>query len=167
VSYRDTATAIMQRAPGNFIGVVLYVPAGGQSTTPWWSAAAFPNSEALEEWYDEIAGSPPLYYYLSAFDKTRSISPVGESIAPPKPNMPGFNIHAEWRHPPFRRVPVTTSGAEPRNNWSDFAKGLALFAVFALPTGLLISKMKERQNLREEKASFRRLGLDWNKRFHY
>ena len=59
MSYRDTATAIMQRAPGNFIGVVLYVPAGGQSTTPWWSAAAFPNSAALEEWYDAIAGSPP------------------------------------------------------------------------------------------------------------
>ena len=165
MSYRDNAAAIMQRAPGNFIGVVLYVPAGGQSTAPWWSAAAFSNAAALEEWYDEIAGSPSLYYYLAAFDKTRGVVPVGESIAPPKPGMPGFDIRAEWRHPPFRRAPVATSGEVRRESWGDFATGLLLFAAFAIPTGLIISKTKERKHLREDKEAFRRLGLDWNKRF--
>lgn len=43
----------------------------------------------------------------------------------------------------------------------------ALFAVVALPVGLLISSIKSQQQLREEKAAFRRLGLDWEKRFQY
>jgi len=164
VSYRDTATAIAQRAAGNFVGVVLYVPMGGQSTAPWWSASAFPNSGALEEWYEEIAGSPTLYYYLSAFDKTRAAVPVGEAIAPPKPGMPGFDIRSEWRHPPFSR-PTISGEARGGSGPVDFAKGVAIFAAFAIPAGLIISKMQERKHIREEKASFRRLGLDWDKRF--
>ena len=103
MSFRDAATAIAQRTAGNFVGVVLYVPMGDRSTA-WWRADAFVNSDALEEWYEEIANSPPLYYYIAAFDKTRDAIPVGEAIAPPKPGMPGFDTHAEWRHPPFRRA---------------------------------------------------------------
>ena len=63
--YRDTATALAQRAAGNFIGVVLYVPMRGRSTAPSWSVYSFPRSSALEEWYTEIAPSAPLYYYLA------------------------------------------------------------------------------------------------------
>lgn len=162
MSFRDTATAIAQRAAGNFIGVVLYVPMGGQSTVPRWRADAFMNAAALEEWYEEIANSPPLYYYIAAFDKTRSTTPVGEAIAPPKPGMPGFDTHAKWRHPPFRRA--TISGEARGSGPVDFAKSLAIFALFAVPAGLLISKMQERKHLREEKTAFRQLGLDWNLR---
>jgi hypothetical protein len=103
--FRETATALAQRTTGNFIGVVLYVPVGGQSTVPFWTADAFINAVALEEWYEGIAISPALYYYIAAFDKTRDAIPVGESIAPPRPEMPGsFDIHTRWRHSPFRRA---------------------------------------------------------------
>jgi len=162
MSFRESATAIAQRTAGNFIGVVLYVPVGGQSTVPWWSADAFMNTAALEEWYEGIANSPPLYYYIAAFDKTRGAIPVGEAIAPPKPGMYGFDVHSKWRHPPFRRA--TISGEARGSGPVDFAKTLAIFALFAVPAGLLISKLQERKHLREEETAFRRLGLDWNLR---
>lgn len=238
--YRDTATAIAQRAPGNFIGVVLYVPVGGQSTAPWWRADALVNSASLEEWYEGIANSPPLYYYIAAFDKTRGAAPVGEAIAPPKPGTPGFDLHFtdRWRHPPFKRTtvsgtyegdafaeylrrtpglvshgvvlqnleapreqqvwayevrwlrgqpvpslpttiddravklvivdayprPQATISGESGRGAADIAKIIALFAAFAIPVGLIISKTQERKQLREEKATFHRLGFDWNLR---
>ena len=165
--YRDTASALAQRAPGNFIGVVLYARMG-QSTIPSWHMYSFPSSSALEEWYKEIAPSAPLYYYLAAFDKTRSTQPVVESIAPPKPGEPGFDLHFtdRWRHPPFNRL--TVSGSMPLMSGDRDAAGLAktigLFALIALPLGLLLSKTKERKQTRVEKAEFRRLGLDWDQR---
>jgi hypothetical protein len=67
------------------------------------------SSKALEEWYDEVAGAPSHYYYLAAFDKTRGSAPVGESIAPPKPGMPGFDIRSQWRYPPFNKAKVAGS----------------------------------------------------------
>jgi hypothetical protein len=165
--YRDTATALAQRTAGNFVGVVLYVPAGGQSTTPRWYADALVNSAALEDWYEGIANSPPLYYYIAAFDKTRDTVPVGEAIAPPKPGMPGFDIGVSdrWRHPPFRRA--TISGEAHSSGPVSFAKTLAIFALFAVPAGLLISKMQERKQRKEEKDAFHRLGLDWSQRSRY
>jgi hypothetical protein len=42
---------------------------------------------------------------------------------------------------------------------------IALFAVIALPLGILISSIKTREQIRTEQAAFRRLGLDWEKRF--
>ena len=169
--YRDTATALAQRASGNFIGVVLYVPMRGRSTAPSWSAYSFPRSSALEEWYTEIAPSAPLYYYLAAFDKTRSALPVGESIAPPKPGQPGFDLHAtdRWRHPPFNRPVVSgamtlTSG---ERGAAGVAKTIGLFALFALPVGILLSKMQERKQVRAEKTAFRRSGLDWEQRVRH
>lgn len=169
--YRDTATALAQRAAGDFIGVVLYVPMG-QSTSPSWTMYSFPRLAALDEWYTEIAPSAPLYYYLAAFDKTRSTTPVVESVAPPKPGAPGFDMRItdRWRHPPFNRpsvssVPTTTTSGE--RDAAGMGKTLGLFALIALPIGLLLSKTKERQQTRAEKAEFRRLGLDWNQRARY
>jgi hypothetical protein len=168
--YRDNATALAQRAPGNFIGVALYVPLGGGSTAPWWAAVALSSAKALEEWYDEIAGAPTLYYYLAAFDKTRALLPVGESIAPPKPGMPGFNLTVtdRWRHPLFNkatdRPAVSGETAAPSEGRGGLAKTVALFALFAIPAGILLSKRQDLKQLRAEKAEFRRLGWDWNRR---
>lgn len=165
--YRDTATALAQRAAGNFIGVVLYVPPRRQSTSPSWTVYSFPRSSALEEWYTEIAPSAPLYYYLAAFDKIRSTLPVGESIAPPKPGQPGFDLHAtgRWRPSPFNRPTVSgsmtmTSGERA----AGIAKTIGLFALFAIPVGILLSTTQDRKQLQAEKAAFRRSGLDWEQR---
>ena len=242
MSYRDTATAIAQRAPGNFIGVVLYVPVGGQSTAPWWSASALTNAAALEDWYEEISPSPPLFYYIAAFDKTRGTEPVGEAIAPIKPGMPGFDMDTtgKWRAPPYKRATISggyedgalsdylkrTPGlvghgvalqnpgaSRERQVWAyevrwlrgqpvpslpstidgravrlvivdeyprpqatisgegrgpgGIAKTIAIFALVALPVGILLSKAQERKQLRAEKAEFHRLGLDWSQRVRY
>lgn len=167
--YRDTATALAQRAAGNFIGVVLYVPRKRQST-PSWTVYSFPRSSALEEWYTEIAPSATLYYYIAAFDKTRGMLPVGESIAPPKPGQLGFNVHAtdRWRHSPFNRPTVSGSGSTTMTSGERGATGIAktigLFALFAIPVGFLIGKTQERKQTQAEKAAFRRLGLDWEQR---
>ena len=165
--YRHTAIALAQRAPGNFIGVVLYARMG-QSTTPSWSMYSFLNSNALEEWYTEIAPSAPLYYYLAAFDKARSAQPMGESIAPPKPGEPGFDLHFtdRWRHPPFNRPTISGSMtmASGDRDAAGLAKTIGLFALIAIPVGLLLSKTQERKQTRAEMAEFRRLGLDWDQR---
>ena len=169
MSYRDTATAIAQRAPGNFIGVVLYVPVGG-STTPWWSASALAGAAALEEWYEEIAPSPPLFYYLAAFDKTRGTAPMGEAIAPIKPGMPGFDMDTtgKWRAPPYNRATVAGIGGESDDKSPvGVVKTIAIFAAFAIPIGILLTKTQERKQLRAEKAEFQRLGLDWGQRVRY
>jgi hypothetical protein len=225
--YRDNATAIAQRAAGNFIGVVLYAPVGG-STTPWWSASTLTSATALEDWYEEIAGAPPLYFYIAAFDKARGTEPVGEATAPIKPGMPGFNMDVtdKWRHPPYKSTRETISGmpglvshgvvlqnpGSPREQqvWAyevrwlrglplpslpstikghpvklvivddyprpqatisgsdrgsgGIVKTIALFAVFAIPVGILLSRAQEKKHLRNEKDTFQRLGVDWNKR---
>ena len=135
--YRDNATALAQRAPGNFIGVALYVPVGGASTKPWWNAVALTSAQELEDWYDEIAGSPGLYYYVAVFDKTRGSAPVGESIAPAKPGMPGFDVRFQWRHPPFNRPAasaVSGEGSPPAEDQGSrlatiVKTGLAVFGV--------------------------------------
>ena len=237
MSYRDTATAIAQRAPGNFVGVVLYVSAAGKA--PFWSADAFPNAAALQEWYEEIAPSHPLFYYIAAFDKTQGIEPAGEAIAPIKPGMPGFDMDTtgKYRAPPYKRariagayeddafadhlrrmpglvshgvvlqnpeaprerqvwayevrwlrgqpvpsLPSTINGRAVRlvivdeyprtyatisgedRGASGVAKTIAIFALFAIPVGLILTKTQEKKQLREEKDAFRRAGLDWNKR---
>ena len=123
--YRDTATALAQLAPEDFIGVVLYVPLGGESTAPFWSMSHLNGSAALEEWYEDIAPSHGLYYYLAAFDKTRGswrstpTPPVGESIAPPKPGQPGFDLHYtdRWRHSPFRKPTTPTVSGHRRGHY--------------------------------------------------
>jgi hypothetical protein len=169
MSYRDTATAIAQRAPGNFIGVVLYVPVGDK-TAPWWSVSSFPSAAALQEWYEEIAPSPPLFYYLVAFDKTQGMEPAGEAIAPIKPGMPGFDmdVTGKWRAPPYKRARVAGIGAEPNDRGAaGVAKTVGIFALFAIPVGIILTSMQEKKQLREEKAAFQRLGLDWNKRVTY
>lgn len=234
MSYRDTATALAQRAPGNFIGVVLYVQA------PFWSAHAFPNAAALEEWYEEIAPSHPLFYYIAAFDKTQGMEPAGESIAPIRFGMPGFDMRItdKWRYHPYKRPRPTISGvpddafadrlrflpgfvgagrvlqnpqALPREwfeiyevRWlrgqpvpslpstidgravrlvlvdeypraqatisgedrgpGGIAKTVAIFALLAIPVGIILTKTQEKKQLRDEKAAFRRIGIDWDKR---
>jgi hypothetical protein len=97
VNYRDTASALAQHSPGNLIGVALYVPMNGQPAR--WGAVALMNLDALRDWYEELAGSPTLYYYLAVFDKGYSTGPLVEAIAPPKPGMPGFDMRSQWRRP--------------------------------------------------------------------
>lgn len=240
MSYRDTATAIAQRAPGNFIGVVLYVSAAGKA--PFWSASALTNAAALQDWYEEIAPSAPLFYYIAAFDKTQGLEPAGEAIAPIKPGMPGFDMDTtgKWRAPPYKRAtisgtyedvvftdhlrrmpglvshgvvlqnpeaprerqiwayevrwlrgqpvpslpslidghtvklmivddyprPQATISGEDRGPGST-AKTIAIFALFAIPVGIILTKAQEKKQLREEKAAFRRIGLDWNQRVRH
>jgi hypothetical protein len=109
MSYRDTAIALAQRAPGNFLGVWFVVPVGNMPAQ--WEVVALASPQALVEWYEEIAGSPTLYYYLAAFDKTRDTSrPAGESTAPPKPGEPGFSPFSRWRPSPFVRPAVSGWG---------------------------------------------------------
>lgn len=162
MSYRATAVALAQRAPGNYLGVALYTPMGGASAVPWWDVVAFTDSKALEAWHAGIVEAPTRdYYYLAAFDKLRSAMPIGESIG-----APGFDTRAQWRLPPFQkpRVP-TVSGATNGRGFggpSGVAKAIGLFAVFAIPAGLLVEKHRASKQLREERAAFRRLGLDWN-----
>lgn len=163
MGFRDSATAIAQRAPGNFIGVVLYV----RGNTASWHADAFPNAAALQEWYEEIAPSPPLFYYIAAFDKTQGIEPTGEAIAPIKPGMPGFDMDAtgKWRAPPYKRTRVAGIGAESDDRGpAGIVKTVLIFAAVAIPIGIILTKTQEKKQLRDEKAAFQRIGLDWNKR---
>lgn len=44
------------------------------------------------------------------------------------------------------------------------AKTIGLFALIALPIGILLSSLKTKQQIDAEKAEFRRLGLDWDSR---
>ena len=39
-----------------------------------------------------------------------------------------------------------------------------IFALFAIPVGILLSKRQERKQTQAEKAAFGRLGLDWEQR---
>ena len=47
------------------------------------------------------------------------------------------------------------------------AAAIALFAAIALPIGILISSRTTQQQIRAEKEAFRRIGMDWEKRFQY
>lgn len=47
------------------------------------------------------------------------------------------------------------------------AGAVALFALVALPVGILLSSIKTREQIRAEQTAFRRTGLDWEKRFQY
>jgi len=152
--WRDTAQALAQRAPDNFIGVVLYVAMGDESASPRWRMSSFASADALEDWYEEIAPSAPLYYYLAAFDKTRGASPVGESIAPPKPGQPGFDTHLQWRHSPFRKPTTARRGhyGEARSVvGADAPRDPAGVAVPALMIGgtvlLLIAVLRDEARL--------------------
>ena len=69
----------------------------------------------------------------------------------------------------YRRLPQHPQiGAEPGGNGLrtaiDIVKTLGLFAVVALPIGLIIDRTKASQQTRAEKAEFHRLGLDWSQR---
>lgn len=44
---------------------------------------------------------------------------------------------------------------------------IALFALIALPVGILIASRQTQQQTRAEKEAFRRSGVDWEKRFQY
>lgn len=56
---------------------------------------------------------------------------------------------------------------QPSETSGGAAKTIALFAVVAIPLGLLISSFKTRQQMHDEKTAFRQLGLDWEKRFQH
>lgn len=60
-------------------------------------------------------------------------------------------------------------GADPSADPSvgRTAATIALFAVIALPIGMLISSANTRKQESAERDAFRRAGLDWNKRFQY
>lgn len=165
--YRDTANALATRAPGDYLGVVLYVSMG--SAPVRWDMASFRSLAALREWFEEIAGAPTLYYYLAAFDKTQAREPIVDSIAPPKPGMPGFDIHSRWRHPAFPtdRPAVSGSGEVGESKAASIAKTAAIFTLIAIPFGILVSKSQEKKQLQAEKAEFRRLGWDWRQRARY
>lgn len=66
-----------------------------------------------------------------------------------------------------RRAPAMAVGADPSEGRSlgRTAGTIALFAVIAIPLGILISSIKTREQIRVEQAAFRRVGLDWEKRF--
>jgi hypothetical protein len=66
-------------------------------------------------------------------------------------------------------APGFAIGADPSEGRSvgRMAKTIGLFALVALPVGILISSVKSRNQTESEKAAFRRVGLDWNKRFQY
>lgn len=51
-----------------------------------------------------------------------------------------------------------------RGGAASIVKTIGLFALFAIPAGILLSKVKESKQERTEKAAFRRLGLDWERR---
>ena len=129
MSYRDTAVTLAQRAAGNFVGVVLYdgVYAASGKTSPYWSVVAMHTREELKEWYEEIAGSESLYYYLAAFDKTQSTSgPVAESIAPPKPGDPTWGAYRVLRQQGYRwrASPWGEALAKPRPVVSGGGRGV-------------------------------------------
>ena len=67
------------------------------------------------------------------------------------------------------RSPRTFAGADPSEGrgLGSTAKTIALFALIALPVGLLLSRSQTRQQTQAEKAAFRRTGLDWENRFQY
>lgn len=163
--YRDTANALATRAPGDHLGVALYVSMSSSASVRW-DMQTFRSLAALKEWFEEIAGAPTLYYYLAAFDKTRSLAPIVDSIAPPKPGMPGFDIYSRWRHPAFPtdRPAVAGSGEVGESKAVSIAKTAAIFTLFAIPFGILVSKAQEKKQLQAEKAEFRRIGWDWGQR---
>lgn len=165
MSYRDTATALAQHAPGNFLGVTLYVPIGGVAAS--WNAVALMSLPALKDWYEEIAGAPTLYYYLAAFDKTQSAAPVAETIAPPKPGDPTWVAYLtlqqqgyRWRPNPFgaalqkSRPTVSGSrvGAEQRERsadtaptWYPLALIGAMFGIAYVSTSRAVAKIKRQR----------------------
>ena len=65
----------------------------------------------------------------------------------------------------YSRPQATISG-EGRGP-GGIVKTVALFALFAIPVGIILTKTQEKKQLRDEKASFRRLGLDWSQRVRY
>ena len=151
-NYRDTATALARGRPEQYVGVVYYaeVPHAGVSSR--WDVQTFPRLSALREWYGEIAPSRAWYYYVAAFDKTRGSLPVGELTAPLERGQPAY-------------AQRTVSGAEVGGGKiAGFAKTVGLFALVAVPVGILLSRSKERRQAELEKAEFRRLGWDWEKR---
>ena len=163
-TYRDMATALARTRPEQHVGVVYYAELPHVGVSSRWDVQVFPRPSALREWYEEVAPAHAWYHYLAAFDKTAGLAPVGESTAPPKPGETGFDVRRQWRHRPYGQ---TVSGAEALaagGKLAGFAKTVGLFALVALPIGLLISRGKERRQVELEKAEFRRLGWDWDKR---
>ena len=67
---------------------------------------------------------------------------------------------------PRERTYVAADPSEERS-LGRTAKTIALFAVIALPLGILISSIKTREHIRAEQAVFRRSGVPWEKRFQY
>lgn len=67
------------------------------------------------------------------------------------------------------RSPRTFAGADPSEGrgLGSTAKTIALFALIALPVGILVSRSQARQQTQEEKEAFRRRGVDWESRFQY
>ena len=72
-AFRETSKSHVAAQPGSFIGVVLQKPAPDDANgLPVWSTYAFPTLEALTSWYDDWVGTPALYGYLAAIDRSRS-----------------------------------------------------------------------------------------------
>lgn len=174
MTYRDTASSLAQRVTDNLVGTVLYRPSPWAKLPARWDVQIFPRPGALVSWYEDIAASPTLYYYIAVFDKSYRSSPVAEAIAPPQPDDLGYQVYDDarrggyrWRPgafaPGYRERTGVTVGAEAGSSKAlDIAKAFGLFALVALPIGLLIEKSKMSKQTREEQAEFRRLGLDWN-----
>ena len=175
MTYRDTASTIAQCVTDNLVGTALYRPTSGTKDPAWWSVSIFPRPGSLVDWYEEIAPSPTHYYYVAVFDKSYSSSvPVADAIAPPQPYDLGYAAYDAARRGGYRWKPGAiprdykertgvTVGAEAGSSKAlDIAKAFGIFALVALPIGLLIEKSKTSKQTREEQAEFRRLGLDWN-----
>lgn len=157
MSYRDTAVALAQRAPGNFLGVVLYVPIGNVPAK--WDARSFPSAAALADWYGEIAGAPTLYYYVAAFDKARGSQPAAETLAPPKPGDPGWAAFEaarragfEWHPQPYVAGEVDPDEARRRREAGRFAEKAGLVALGTVFVAeMILSTVRVRRLSRELK----------------
>jgi len=67
---------------------------------------------------------------------------------------------------PRERTYVAADPSEERS-LGRTAKAIALFAVIAIPLGVIISSIKTREQIRAEQAVFRRSGVAWERRFLY
>lgn len=164
MTYRDTASTLAQRVTNNFVGVVLYRPMPWAQVPARWDAQIFPQPSALVDWYEEIAGSPALYYYIAAFDKTYGGGPVADAIAPPQPDDLGYKAYAiaqrsgyQWRPGAFprdykQRFGIAVGANRPETHhepiWFPLAFIGAMFGVAYVSTSRTITKIKRERGER-------------------
>ena len=169
MTYRDTANTLAQRVTNNLVGVVLYRPMPWAKLPARWDAQIFPQQRALVEWYEELAGSPALYYYIAAFDKTYGGGPVADAIAPPQPDDLGYGAYAiarrsgyDWRPGAFPRdykersgIAVGAERSETYHEpiWFPLAFIVALFGGAYVSTSRAIGKIKRGHGVRHSSGS--------------